>query len=105
MVIAHDCFDRAIDPRTRFIVKRANTDPLRYTVKIASEKNTAPIKSLKDDESFEMWGRILNDYCWLETRLSLPETRPRPRRVFRPGAAEPRAGGAPARSTRAAPCR
>ncbi len=54
--------NNAVYVRTRFIVKRANTDPLRYTVKIASEKNNAPIKSLKDDESFEAWGRILNVY-------------------------------------------
>ena len=54
--------DGAVIVRTRVIVKRTATDPLRYTVKIASERNRAPGISVKDDESFVPWERLLNTY-------------------------------------------
>ena len=44
------------------IVKRTSTDPLRYTVKIASERNRAPGISVKEDENFVPWKRLLNTY-------------------------------------------
>lgn len=48
--------------RTRIIVKRANDVPLRYTVKIVSERNKMAGVSVKDDENFLPWDRLLNTY-------------------------------------------
>ena len=48
--------------RTRVIVKRASDDPLRYTVKIVSERNKFAGVSVKEDENFEPWDRLLNTY-------------------------------------------
>lgn len=48
--------------RSRIIVKRASDDPLRYTVKIVSEKNKYAGVSVKEDENFEAWDRLLNVY-------------------------------------------
>jgi len=52
----------AVVIRSRIIVKRSSLDPLRYTVKIASERNREPGVSVKDDENFVPWERILNVY-------------------------------------------
>jgi hypothetical protein len=48
--------------RTRIIVKRSNDSPLRYTLKIVSEHNKAPGVSVKEDENFAPWDRLLNTY-------------------------------------------
>lgn len=51
--------------RTRIILKRASDSPLRYTVKIVSEKNKDGLPdgwSSKDDENFFPWDRVLNTY-------------------------------------------
>ncbi|MGQ0813505.1 MAG: hypothetical protein ACT4O1_03480, partial [Gemmatimonadota bacterium] len=48
--------------RTRVIVKLGDTSPLKYVVKIASEQSGFPKTSVKDDEAFEVWDRILNSY-------------------------------------------
>jgi hypothetical protein len=51
--------------RTRVILKRVSDMPLRYSLKIVSEKNKdgLPVKwSTKDDENFDAWDRILNAY-------------------------------------------
>lgn len=48
--------------RTRVIVKIGDTNPLKYIVKIASEQSGFPKTSVKDDDSFEEWDRILNTY-------------------------------------------
>jgi len=63
--------------RTRIIVKRSSTDPLRYTVKINSERADGASRSddslasrgtgasrvsVKDDEKFAPWERLLNTY-------------------------------------------
>ena len=51
--------------RTRIILKRASDSPLRYTVKIVSEKNKDGLPegwSSKDDENFFPWDRLLNTY-------------------------------------------
>ena len=48
--------------RTRVIVKRAGTAPLRYTIQIASERNRRAGISVKDDENFMPWDRILSMY-------------------------------------------
>jgi hypothetical protein len=48
--------------RTRIIVKQADIAPLKYTVKLVSESSGKPKISVKDDESFQPWDRILNTY-------------------------------------------
>ncbi len=48
--------------RTRIIVKRSNDSPLRYSVKIVSERNKSAGVSVKEDENFMPWDRLLNTY-------------------------------------------
>ena len=48
--------------RTRIIVKRSNDQPLRYAIKIVSERNRIAGVSVKDDENFVPWDRLLNTY-------------------------------------------
>ena len=48
--------------RTRIIVKRQSDSPLRYVVKIVSERNKDGIYSLTEDEAFVSWDRLLNSY-------------------------------------------
>jgi len=48
--------------RTRIIVKQADVSPLKYTIKLVSEQSRAAKTSVKDDELFLPWDRILNTY-------------------------------------------
>lgn len=48
--------------RTRIIVKQADITPLKYTIKLVSEYSGRPKTSVKEDESFFSWDRILNTY-------------------------------------------
>jgi hypothetical protein len=51
--------------RTRVIMKRINDAPLRYSLKIVTEKSKEGLRpgwSTKDDENFYPWDRILNSY-------------------------------------------
>jgi hypothetical protein len=48
--------------RTRIIVTRQSTDPLRYNIKIASERNKTPGILTRDDENFEPWERLLASF-------------------------------------------
>jgi len=51
--------------RTRVILKRVSDAPLRYSLKIVSEKNKDDLPdrwSTKDDENFVPWDRVLNTY-------------------------------------------
>ena len=48
--------------RTRIIVTRQSTDPLRHNVKMASERNRLPGVTARDDENFEPWGRLLASF-------------------------------------------
>jgi len=48
--------------RTRIIVKQADIMPLKYTIKLVSEFSGKPKTSVKEDESFLPWDRILNTY-------------------------------------------
>lgn len=48
--------------RTRCIVKLGNTNPFRYVIKIVSEESIVPGTSVKEDENFKEWDRILNAY-------------------------------------------
>ncbi len=54
--------DNRVLVRTRIIVKRSNDQPLRYTVKIVSERNDSSDPKVKDDEKFVSWDRVLNIY-------------------------------------------
>ena len=48
--------------RTRIIVKQADILPLKYTIKLVSEFSGKPKTSVKEDEAFYAWDRILNTY-------------------------------------------
>lgn len=48
--------------RTRIIVKQADILPLKYTIKLVSEYSGEAKTSVKQDESFVPWDRILNTY-------------------------------------------
>jgi hypothetical protein len=54
--------DNDVVIRTRIIVKRSGDAPLRYTVKIVSERNKVRGVSVKEDENFVPWDRLLNTY-------------------------------------------
>jgi len=59
--------------RTRLIVKLGSTDPLTYKVKLVSEQSGIPQTSVKSDELFKEWDRVLRKYKEviheLQTRL------------------------------------
>ena len=48
--------------RTRIIVKEASTDPLVFKVKLVSESSGLPMVSVKSDELFKEWDRVLRSY-------------------------------------------
>ncbi len=48
--------------RTRVIVRLGDTSPLKYVVKIASEYSGQTNTSVKEDDKFREWDRILNGY-------------------------------------------
>ena len=59
--------------RTRIIVKLGSSDPLTYKVKLVSELANSPQTSVKNDELFKEWDRVLRKYKEviheLQTRL------------------------------------
>ncbi len=48
--------------RTRIIVKEASDDPLVFKVKLISEASGLPMVSVKSDELFKEWDRVLRSY-------------------------------------------
>ena len=60
--------------RSRIIVKQSSFNPLKYKIKIVSEYADTPDQSVKDDDKFIEWDRILKKYSELitefQTRLS-----------------------------------
>ena len=48
--------------RTRLIVKLGDTDPLTYKIKLVSEESRAPGTSVKSDELYREWDRVLRKY-------------------------------------------
>jgi hypothetical protein len=48
--------------RTRMIVKLGGSDPLTYKVKLISESSGKPQTSVKSDELFKEWDRVLRKY-------------------------------------------
>ena len=59
--------------RTRVIVKRSGSNPLKYKVKIQSEYAPSNLSGHQQDEDFKSWDRILKEYDLLlsefQTRL------------------------------------
>jgi hypothetical protein len=60
--------------RTRVIVKLGSSDPLTYKVKLVSEESGQPMTSVKSDELFKEYDRVLRKYKEIineiETRLT-----------------------------------
>ncbi len=48
--------------RTRIIVKEASTEPLIFKVKLISEASGLPLTSVKSDELYKEWDRVLRSY-------------------------------------------
>lgn len=48
--------------RTRIIIKEASTEPLVFKVKLISEASDLPLVSVKSDELFKEWDRVLRSY-------------------------------------------
>jgi hypothetical protein len=48
--------------RTRMIVKLGDTDPLTYKIKLVSEESKKPGTSVKSDELYREWDRVLRKY-------------------------------------------
>lgn len=48
--------------RSRVIVKLGNSDPLAYKVKLVSEESRMPGTSVKSDELFREWDRVLRKF-------------------------------------------
>ncbi len=48
--------------RTRMIVKLGSSEPLTYKIKLVSEGANAPQTSVKSDELFKEWDRVLRKY-------------------------------------------
>lgn len=55
-------FSNGTTVRTRVIVKQGNISPLKYVVKIVSEISIVKNASVKDDENFREWDRLLKSY-------------------------------------------
>lgn len=60
--------------RTRMIVKLGTTDPLSYKIKLVSEESRSPNTSVKSDELYREWDRVLRKFQnvidELQSRLS-----------------------------------
>lgn len=48
--------------RTRMIVKESSTTPLTFKVKLVSEASGIPMTSVKSDELYKEWDRVLRSY-------------------------------------------
>ena len=48
--------------RTRIIIKESSTDPLVFKVKLISEYSGFPLTSVKSDELYKEWDRVLRSY-------------------------------------------
>jgi len=55
--------------RSRVIVKLGNSNPLAYKVKLVSEESRAPGTSVKSDELFREWDRVLRKYENIQEEL------------------------------------
>lgn len=48
--------------RTRMIIKESSSDPLVFKVKLISEASGLPMTSVKSDELYKEWDRVLRSY-------------------------------------------
>jgi len=48
--------------RTRIIVKEASSNPLAFKIKLISEESRRPLTSVKSDELYREWDRVLRKY-------------------------------------------
>lgn len=48
--------------RTRIIIKESSSDPLMFKVKLISEASGMPMTSVKSDELYKEWDRVLRSY-------------------------------------------
>jgi hypothetical protein len=48
--------------RTRMIIKESSSDPLVFKVKLISESSGLPMTSVKSDELYKEWDRVLRSY-------------------------------------------
>lgn len=48
--------------RTRIIIKESSSDPLVFKIKLVSEASGMPLTSVKSDELFKEWDRVLRSY-------------------------------------------
>lgn len=55
--------------RTRIIVKLGSDDPLSFKVKLVSEISQSPLTSVKSDELFREWDRVLRKYANLMSEV------------------------------------
>ncbi len=55
--------------RTRIIVKLGSDDPLSFKVKLVSEISNSPMTSVKADEMFKEWDRVLRKYANLMSEV------------------------------------
>lgn len=55
--------------RTRMIVKLGDTDPLTYKIKLVSEESKHPGTSVKSDELYREWDRVLRKYSGIIDEL------------------------------------
>ncbi|MCF6294691.1 MAG: hypothetical protein L3J25_03255 [Flavobacteriaceae bacterium] len=55
--------------RTRIIVKESSSDPLIFKVKLVSESSGMPLTSVKSDELYKEWDRVLRSYSNIISEL------------------------------------
>ena len=55
--------------RTRLIIKESSSDPLVFKVKLISEESNLPLTSVKSDELFKEWDRVLRSYSDVVSEL------------------------------------
>ncbi|MDD4372700.1 MAG: hypothetical protein PHG67_02150 [Bacteroidales bacterium] len=55
--------------RTRIIVKLGSEDPLAFKIKLVSEISRQPLTSVKADELFREWDRVLRKYANLNSEI------------------------------------
>jgi len=48
--------------RTRIIIKESSSDPLVFKIKLVSESSNVPMTSVKSDELYKEWDRVLRTY-------------------------------------------
>ena len=55
--------------RTRVIVKQTNDEPTVFKVKLVSEQSGLPLTSVKSDQLFREWDRVLRKYSNIISEL------------------------------------